>query len=751
MSGPLETDATLRAAIDSVDKTVAMTQEAKGWADSLSTFLKKVKKDIPAALQSETYLKSLWDDTTISSTGNGSVIIAPAMANEAFRQWFFQKVATPLSADLIEAQNYLVDFHDETKKRLKDLCGRTPHLKVNRVFCAIYPEHFTTIADEGAIRFLHRSMGGGKSDHIVHIHHAIKNRIDSLLGSVTVGDFSAEFCARLSLPWYLYEKTMSELDPNQPSPQPRPSEALNPLPAVLRRKGLTAIKGNFSALLELLPELQEGLSRVEFEDLIAQRNPGLLKASIGVNINSLSREFDLCRRQGDDYFLSPRGINLLETRDPDELCDHLLTRIFGIDHVLVYLGDSPEAKAKLISVLQAAHPSWTSTYAPNALLSWLSSLNVIETGSDGKLHLTERGQRWRSQVNWEPESTKPENVIDKQKPLGPVHTLLPDKAILTKRLQDRLNGRMVFDEKLVNQLHAGLWSHPVRHFAVLTGISGSGKTQLALNYGLALCNDPSNEQSRVKVIPVHPGWYDPSHLLGYVNPLQEASYRSTPFLDLLLRAVDDPEQPYIAILDEMNLSHPEQYLAPILSAMETHGWIELHQMDENQVQVQQRIKYPANLAIVGTVNMDETTHGLSDKVLDRAFTLEFWEIDVHAFPGWNDNALSNEIKTKTRELLHALNQALAPVRMHFGWRTISDVIEYLQFTNTFAGSVESALDDVVYAKVLPKLRGDSSPRFEQALKATHECLTSMGLSRCSGKVKEMRNDLEESGSTRFWR
>ena len=47
MSGPLETDATLRAAIDSVDKTVAMTQEAKGWADSLSTFLKKVKKDIP--------------------------------------------------------------------------------------------------------------------------------------------------------------------------------------------------------------------------------------------------------------------------------------------------------------------------------------------------------------------------------------------------------------------------------------------------------------------------------------------------------------------------------------------------------------------------------------------------------------------------------------------------------------------------------------------------------------------------------
>ncbi len=236
------------------------------------------------ALQTEAYFKSLWDDTTIASTGNGSVIIAPAMANEAFRQWFFQKVSTPLSSDPIEAQTYLVEFHDETKKRLKDLCGRTPHLKVNRVFCAIYPEHFTTIADEGAIRFLHRSMGG-KNDHIVHIHHAIKKRIDGLLGPVAADDFSPEFCARLSLPWYLYETTTSELDPNQPSPQPRPSDALKPLPAVLRRKGLTAIKGNFSALLELLPELQEGLSRVELEDLIAQRNPGLLKASIGVNIN----------------------------------------------------------------------------------------------------------------------------------------------------------------------------------------------------------------------------------------------------------------------------------------------------------------------------------------------------------------------------------------------------------------------------------------------------------------------------------
>ena len=46
------------------------------------------------------------------------------------------------------------------------------------------------------------------------------------------------------------------------------------------------------------------------------------------------REFDLCRREGDVYRLSARGINLLETLDPDELSDHLLTKVLGIDHVI---------------------------------------------------------------------------------------------------------------------------------------------------------------------------------------------------------------------------------------------------------------------------------------------------------------------------------------------------------------------------------------------------------------------------------
>ena len=84
----------------------------------------------------------------------------------------------------------------------------------------------------------------------------------------------------------------------------------------------------------------------------------------------------------------------------------------------------------------------------------------------------------------------------------------------------------------------------------------------------------------------------------------------------------------------MNLSHPEQYLAPILSAMEREGGeIPLHGGDAGAYGVPQAISYPGNLVIIGTVNMDETTMGVSDKVLDRAFTLEFWDIDVGAWAG----------------------------------------------------------------------------------------------------------------------
>lgn len=753
MAGKLENDAALKGQLDAVQAGAAAAKGAQGWYVKLAAFLAEVKAGIPKNLHDAEFLKRLWDDNPVAATGMGSVKTAPALGDAVFRDWFAAEAAKPLPVEPTAAEAHLTEFYNGLRDRLKVLCGRTPRLKLNRVLCSLYPEHFTTVADPGKLLFLHKEMGGGANDHPVRAHKAIRTRIDALLGPVAPAD-ELELVRRICLPWMVYERVADD-GTNEPTEDPSETAAtLKPLPAALRRKGLTSMKGGFQTLLGFLPELNEGVSKDEFADIIKQANPELAPSSLITNINVVSREFDLCKRDGDTYRLSARGINLLETQDPDEFADHLLTKVLGVDHVLKALEKTSRSKAALMAMLQGVHPGWTTDFAPSAMLVWLNSLGLIApVDNDKKLfQLTERGKRWVELVTWEPQSLpKPMETVAEIQAEAVETVQLPSFEDLSKRLSDLVAGKLVLDQSLVEQLHAGLWFHPVRHFAVLTGISGSGKTQLAQNYASALCAAQTEDHELVRIIPVQPGWYDPSPLLGYVNPIQESSYRSAPFLDLLLRAAADPENPYVAILDEMNLSHPEQYLAPVLSAMETHGWLDLHQLGEDTVPTPRRVRYPANLAIIGTLNMDETTHGLSDKVLDRAFTLEFWNISVQAFPGWTTSALAPALKEKTQAVLVALGEALSPVRLHFGWRTIDDVVSYLTFHAKLAPNNEAALDHVIYAKVLPKLRGETSAKFQKALQDTHKALADHGLTRCCAKVKSMQEDLAVSGAARFWR
>lgn len=751
MNGKLESDAALKAQVESALADVAVSKGAQNWYAKLANFIDEVKAGIPTKLQDAEFLKRLWDVNPVAATGMGSVKIGPALANAEFRDWFATEVSKPLPTDSVDAEAQLIALYNGLRDRLRPLCGRTPRLKLNRVLCAIYPEHFTTIADPGKLLFLHKEMGGGANDHPVRAHKAIRKRVDAVLGPETIIN-PVDAVRRICLPWMIYERIADD-SINEAAQDPTEDvTALKPLPATLRRKGLTSMKGGFQTLLGYLPELNDGVSKEEFADIIKQSNPELAQSSLMTCINVVSREFDLCKRDGDTYRLSARGINLLETQDPDEFADHLLTKVLGVDHVVKSLEEGPQSKSSLVAMLQKVHPGWTSDFAPSSILGWLTSLAVIEATDKKQLVLTERGKGWAELVTWEPQSLpKQLDTVEEVKAEIAGYALVPEFEPLWTRLLELVTGKLVFEQSLVAQLHAGLWFHPVRHFAVLTGISGSGKTQLAQNYALALCSAAHDDQDRVRVIPVQPGWYDPSPLLGYVNPIQESSYRSAPFLDLLLRAAANPEQPYVAILDEMNLSHPEQYLAPVLSAMETHGWLDLHQLSEDSTPVPRRVRYPSNLAIVGTLNMDETTHGLSDKVLDRAYTLEFWHISVQDFPGWKTVKLGPELKQKTETVLTQLVDALAPVRLHFGWRTIDDVLSYLAFHATFAATETTALDNVIYAKVLPKLRGETSVKFQQALQDTYKALADSGLLRSCEKVKSLQEDLVATGSARFWR
>jgi hypothetical protein len=135
--------------------------------------------------------------------------------------------------------------------------------------CAKFPQYFTTLADVGALKFLHRALGGASSDHPVHAHIAIKRRLDALLGPVAPDSPTGEL-DRLSLPWFLYEHIADEpesvTEPLSTDEIASSTDGLHPLPASLRRKGLTAIKGNFGTLLEFVQVLQDGLTREEFAD-----------------------------------------------------------------------------------------------------------------------------------------------------------------------------------------------------------------------------------------------------------------------------------------------------------------------------------------------------------------------------------------------------------------------------------------------------------------------------------------------------
>ena len=750
MNKDLSYDQNLIAAVEEAEQYRASARYTKEWSGNVEKLLAVVKMSVPGMLEDKSFLRMLWEDESISSTGMGSVKINPAIESDDFRSWFAERVIRAKTIGQEEFSAYLEAFYDELERRLSKLCGRVPRLKLNRVLCAIFPECFTTIADVGKLKFLHRAMGGSYKNHPVFAHAAIKHRLDALLPIVPTHDQHA-VVERLCLPWYLYSVLTAEnVDASVPTSTPLDNE-LTPLPALLRRKGLTALKGSFASLMGFIQLLQDGLTRDEFGDAIKRENPKLGQQSVGTVIHTVSKEFDLCSMENGTFRLSARGLNLLGSQDPDELCDHLLTRILGVDNIIVCLRDGPQSKSYLHDLLKSVNPGWTSPFAPSSLLGWLTSLQVIESAKSQQYQLTDRGLRWAELITWLPQSL-PSNSVEKIQNLSAASMAIaiPQFEDIATRLNDLVAGKLSYPSSVVRELHAGLWFHPVRHFAVLTGISGSGKTQLALNYSLALCKIASNAHSSVRIIPVQPGWFDASPLLGHVNVLSQ-TYRSAPFLDLLLEAADDPTRPYVAILDEINLSHPEQYLAPILSAMETQGWIDLHQLGDANSEVPEKIQYPSNLAIIGTLNMDETTHGLSDKVLDRAYTLEFLHINIGSAPAWGTTSIPVATKARTKAVLEGLSAALAPVRLHFGWRTISDVLGYLEYFDKLGKDAADSLDAVIFAKVLPKLRGEHSEKFEAALSATLKVLTEHGLSRCAERVKSLKADLLESGTARFWR
>lgn len=156
-------------------------------------------------------------------------------------------------------------------------------------------------------------------------------------------------------------------------------------------------------------------------------------------------------------------------------------------------------------------------------------------------------------------------------------------------------------------------------FILLAGVSGTGKSKLPELVAAATGSEST-------IIPVRPDWTDSADVLGYRD--LQGEFQPGQLLRIARAAEENPDRHYVSVIDEMNLARVEYYFAEILSRIEDDPEIaqrrplvtaELAEEDREWSEV----SLPPNLLLAGTVNMDETTHGFSKKVLDRAFTIEF--------------------------------------------------------------------------------------------------------------------------------
>lgn len=342
----------------------------------------------------------------------------------------------------------------------------------------------------------------------------------------------------------------------------------------------------------------------------------------------------------------------------------------------------------------------------------------------------------------------------------------------------------------------------VSPMVILSGISGTGKSLLPRKFA-------KFTKSRFQPIPVQPQWADNSDLFGYVPSLASGTFVKGKIIDSILDAKRNPDSLAIALLDEMNLAPVEHYFSDFLSVAESRERkgggvgsdplpIDLPAAPEPAFAAicdeLKGMELPHNLRVVGTANMDETTHSFSPKVLDRAFTIEFDDPDLTAFAAGGGNSAASfeslaqaavnpnnainimEAQAQSQDLfeqvaawLQEIQDILAPAGIKFGYRTRDAILLYLHFWRQFgladvlAGC--AALDFCILQKVLPKISG-SGDSLEAALKKLAEWLDERSetkdgaagieaefagsLERSREKVSRMLSLLDLDGATRYW-
>ena len=410
-------------------------------------------------------------------------------------------------------------------------------------------------------------------------------------------------------------------------------------------------------------------------------------------------------------------------------------------------------------------------------------------------------------------------------------------------------------------------------FLLLAGISGTGKSRIVRELAFKSCPEYLQDKDGTTpgnycMIEVKPNWHDSTELLGYYSNMNK-SYQFKKFVKFLVKAKMFPGVPFFVCLDEMNLAPVEHYFAEMLSIMETRKhpkkegtdevdkeviktgtivdaqhfrefggltdkngntytaqktdrdiYMKLYGIDtESDIDEEvgkrtdlttEGLTLPDNVIIIGTVNMDDTTHQFSRKVIDRAMTIEMnggklsnmfgGSKDLEYLPKeeqerWQNsfrqpyvnadevleahpNEAENIVK-KVPEKLENINKALKGTPFEVSYRVLNELtimvgvlLDSKEEGENIDGIIDQALDRILLMKILPRIEGDSdmfnlsrefkqenhveyNNRLEWLMDLAPEIVTEE--QECEDhrqtareKIKEMIDRLDNQEFTRFW-
>lgn len=409
--------------------------------------------------------------------------------------------------------------------------------------------------------------------------------------------------------------------------------------------------------------------------------------------------------------------------------------------------------------------------------------------------------------------------------------VVPNDSIYVRLLATRPDALSnLLDEPLSNNSALNISTTPLpKSFILLAGISGTGKTRFVRQQSELVGCLNENYQ----LVSVRPDWHEPSDLLGYISRLNakgvefivtdlvkfmvkawlnslatfnvsEADANGKTTLTPIYKSVNDVK-PYWLCLDEMNLAPVEQYFADYLSVLETRKWesndngyscdallsanmfsqLEAYGLDKLRRDLvldgnefddvwqyfqQSGICIPFNLMVAGTVNMDETTHGFSRKVIDRALTFDFGEFFPNNYQDFfmptskpktlgfsaissvnNATELSHVIAdnngAKSIEFLQAVNQVLKATPFELAFRALNELLVSLHcFSPKDEFELKAVWDDFLMCKVLPRIEGDEDKLAKgnsDILSILHKLLATQLATIWS--EEELRSDLLSKG------